>query len=68
MPFITVKIGKGRTIEQKRKLARRMTDAMVDVLGVEPGWVTILFEESDKENWATGGELHGDKGKKGPGK
>jgi 4-oxalocrotonate tautomerase len=28
---------------------------------VKPEWVTVLIEEHERENWATGGELHSDK-------
>lgn len=30
--------------------------------------VTVLFDEYDRENWATGGELHIDKFGPGPGR
>jgi 4-oxalocrotonate tautomerase len=68
MPFVIVKMGKGRTVEVKRKLARAVTDALVDTLDVKPEWVTVLLEESDKENWATGGVLHSDGPAEGSGK
>ncbi|CAH1673751.1 tautomerase family protein [Chelatococcus asaccharovorans] len=61
MPVITIRIGKGRPIETKRAAARAITDAVVSTLGVRREWVTILFDEYDRENWATGGELHADK-------
>ena len=61
MPVITVKIAKGRSIEVKRELVRAITDVVVDKLDVRPEWVTVLIEELDRENWATGGELHADK-------
>jgi 4-oxalocrotonate tautomerase len=25
---------------------------------VKRDWVTMLFDENERENWATGGELH----------
>jgi len=61
MPVITVRIGKGRTIETKRAAAQAITDAAAAALGVKREWVTILFDEYDRGNWATGGELHVDK-------
>ncbi len=61
MPVITIRIGKGRPVETKRVAARAITDAVVSTLGVQREWVTILFDEYDRENWATGGELHIDK-------
>jgi 4-oxalocrotonate tautomerase len=61
-------MAKGRPIEQKRKLVRAITDVIVNVLDVKPEWVTVLIEEFERENWATGGELHLDKFGKGFGK
>ncbi len=70
MPIVTIKIAKGRPVEKKRALARAVTDSMVEILEVKPEWVTVIIEEHDRENWASGGELHSDKlgpgfGKKG---
>lgn len=67
MPFMTLQIGKGHSIEQKRELATALTDALVSVLGTRPEWVTIHIDEFERENWAVGGELHADK-PRGPGK
>lgn len=61
MPIISVKIAKGRTVDQKRNLAKAITDSVVSILDVKPEWVSVLFEEFDRENWSTGGELHRDK-------
>jgi len=65
MPIITVRIAKGRSLETKRRLAEAVTKAVTETLDVKPEWVTLLIEEFDRENWATGGELHA--GKLGPG-
>lgn len=61
MPVVTIKIAKGRSVEQKRELAKKFCDTMVSVLGVKPEWVSIIIDEYDRENWSTGGELHSDK-------
>jgi 4-oxalocrotonate tautomerase len=47
----------GRTVDQKRELARRLTDVTVDVLGVDPETVTVFIEEVPPENFARGGTL-----------
>ena len=44
-----------------RALAEAFTKAAADILDVRPEWVTILIEEYERENWATGGALHADK-------
>jgi 4-oxalocrotonate tautomerase len=61
MPIVSIKIAKGRSIEQKRNLVQAITDSVVSTLDVKPEWVTVLIEELDRENWATGGKLHIDK-------
>jgi 4-oxalocrotonate tautomerase len=61
MPVITIRLGKGRPIEKNRALAEAVTKAAVETLEVRREWVTVLIEEYDRENWATGGELHADK-------
>lgn len=61
MPIVTVKLAKGRSVEQKRALAKAVTGAVVATLDVRPEWVTVLIEEFDRENWATAGELHADR-------
>jgi 4-oxalocrotonate tautomerase len=53
MPVINVRIGKGRSLETKRFAARAITEAVVVSLGVEREWVTVLFDEYDRENWAS---------------
>lgn len=73
MPIVTVKMAKGRPVAKKRKLAKAITDIVTRELDVKPEWVTVLIEEYDRSNWATGGQLHSDKfgkgfGKKGSGK
>jgi 4-oxalocrotonate tautomerase len=68
MPIITVQMAKGRPVEAKRELARALTDAAARILDVRPEWVTVLIEELERENWATGGELHSDRFGPGHGK
>ncbi|MBE7379813.1 MAG: 4-oxalocrotonate tautomerase family protein [Leptolyngbya sp. SIO1E4] len=61
MPFVTLQIGKGHSIEKKRELAQALTDTLVTVLGTKSEWVTIHIDEFERENWAVGGQLHVDK-------
>ncbi|MDZ7962546.1 MAG: 4-oxalocrotonate tautomerase family protein [Aulosira sp. DedQUE10] len=61
MPFVTVQIAKGHSIEKKRKLVQAVTDALVSALGTKPEWITVHIDEFERENWAVGGQLHSDK-------
>ncbi len=46
---------------EKRSLVENVTSAIVKTLDVKRDWVTVLIEEFERENWATGGVLHHDK-------
>ena len=61
MPRIIVQAISGRTVEQKRELARRLTDVVVDTWGVDPNTVTIRIEEVPPENFARAGVLAADR-------
>ena len=61
MPFVTVAIASGHSIEQKRQLVQALTQTLVTTLGTKPEWVTIRIDEFERENWAVGGQLHVDK-------
>jgi 4-oxalocrotonate tautomerase len=53
----------GRTADQKRKLAKRITDAMVEEAGARKEAIVVTFVEVTKESYASGGVLMADKGK-----
>ncbi|MEK4229753.1 tautomerase family protein [Solibacillus sp. FSL H8-0538] len=58
MPIITVKIAKGRTIEQKQNFVEAITKEAAEKLHVKAEWVTVIFDEYERENWASNGQLH----------
>jgi 4-oxalocrotonate tautomerase len=64
MPMIQITMLEGRTAEQKRKLAQRITDAMVEEAGTKREGVMIAFHEVSKESYSSGGVLMIDKDKK----
>lgn len=47
MPFISVEILKGRTMDQRREFARRVTPAAVQTTDAKPTAVRITFRELD---------------------
>jgi 4-oxalocrotonate tautomerase len=61
MPLIQVKQIAGRTEEQKRAVARELTDAYVRATGAKPESVWVTIDELPAENWATGGTLIADR-------
>lgn len=61
MPFIEVHMVKGRTNEQREKIVKAFTDALVEILGVSKDVVWIQFVEMPKTHFATGGILRSEK-------
>ncbi|MGA2857567.1 MAG: 2-hydroxymuconate tautomerase [Candidatus Sulfotelmatobacter sp.] len=63
MPLVQITMLEGRTVDQKRKLAKRITDALVEEAGARREAIIVAFHEVSKESYASGGELMADKGK-----
>ena len=61
MPLIVVKMLEGRSTEQKRLLAREITDVVMRVTGAPEDHVDVIIEDYPRENWAKGGTLYADK-------
>ena len=61
MPMIQITMLTGRTSEQKRKIAQRVTDVMVKETGTPREGVAVAFYEVAKESYARGGALISDK-------
>jgi 4-oxalocrotonate tautomerase len=52
MPHVIVKLWPGKTQEQKRRLADRITKAVMDVLNYGEESVSVAFEEVSSKDWA----------------
>ena len=63
MPIVQVTMLQGRTADQKRKLAERITDAMVEEAGARREAIVVTFVEVSKESYASGGVWMADKAK-----
>jgi len=57
MPVVTVQFWTGRTVDQKRRLAQAITDAMVAIVDVKPDNLHIIFQDYKLEDWALAGVL-----------
>ena len=51
----------GRSADQKRKIAQRITDTMVEEAGARREAIIVTFVEVSKESYASGGVLMVDK-------
>ena len=61
MPLVTVKALQGRTTEQKRGLAKDITEAVVKNFKADPDSVIVDIIEYSKENFAKAGKLFVDR-------
>jgi 4-oxalocrotonate tautomerase len=59
--MVQVTMLQGRTAEQKRKIAQRITDALAEEAGAKREAVTVAFYDVSRESYALGGELMIDK-------
>ena len=57
MAVVQVHMWAGRTPEQKRRLCKAITDAMVEHAGAKPTNLHVFIQEVTKENWALAGVL-----------
>ena len=63
MPQVQITLLQGRTTEQKRRVAARITDVLVEEAGATREAISISFVEVTKESYASGGVLIADKKK-----
>jgi 4-oxalocrotonate tautomerase len=60
VPFITVEMLKGRTIDQRRRFVEQVTELAVKELNARPSRVRIRFLEMAPEDMAISGKLASD--------
>jgi 4-oxalocrotonate tautomerase len=61
MPYVNIYLLDGRTVEQKREMADKITNVISEVGKVSKELVHILFMDLPKTNIAKGGVLQSDK-------
>lgn len=57
MPIVLVNIREGRSVEQKRAMADKVTEAICETMDVKRAAVRIIINEMKDENFARGGVL-----------
>ncbi|MFD2169119.1 2-hydroxymuconate tautomerase [Tumebacillus lipolyticus] len=61
MPFVHIEWMEGRSLEQKRELTKRISDAVAEVAGIPQDRVHIFFKDMKSDEYGFGGELIVDK-------
>jgi 4-oxalocrotonate tautomerase len=64
MPFVTISMYEGRTMDQKRELVKGVTEVISRVAAVPLEGVQIVINEVRRENWSFGGLLSPDRQQK----
>ncbi len=57
MPIVRIELWPGRTEQQKRELAKAISDAVVRIAGTTPEATFVIFTDVEKANWAQSGKL-----------
>ena len=66
MPYVTIEWFEGRSAEQKRAIAERLTDVLSEEGEMPRDQVWIRFVDAKKADWSIAGELQ-DTGAREPG-
>lgn len=61
MPIVQIEMIEGRTLEQKKLLVEKVTNAIVESVGAPPENISIIIREMAKENYAKAGILASEK-------
>ena len=56
MPYINVKMIKGRTVEQKNAIIAGVTQVVSEVLNKNPEATYVVIDEVESDNWGIGGK------------
>ena len=57
MPHIQVTLVKGRTTEQKRRIARRLTEILSEEAKVDKKYISLSLVEVESDGFAEAGEI-----------
>ena len=57
MPIVQIELLEGRTLDQKRSLVEKVTQAIIESTGAAPEAVSIIIRDMPKENYAKAGKL-----------
>ncbi len=58
MPVVEVRWLEGRTKEQRKEIARGITELFCRVAGVKPEDLHIIIEDVPRRNWAVGDRFY----------
>ena len=57
MPIVTIELIEGRSVEQKREMAKKITETIVEITKIPNDAVEIIFHDLKRENYSKAGVL-----------
>jgi 4-oxalocrotonate tautomerase len=57
MPVVTIEWYEGRSADQKREIAKKLTEVLSEAGGTPAEQVWIKFVDLPKSDWAIGGQM-----------
>lgn len=61
MPFVNVKMYKGRSKQVKKELAKKVTEVVSKTLQVSEDVVWVVIEDVPPDSWMSGGRMGDEK-------
>ena len=61
MPVVQIHLIQGRTVEQKRALVKKVTEAVCESVSVPAESVHVILTDMKREDYADAGVLHADR-------
>ncbi len=60
MPYVLVQMLEGRTQDQKNRLAKAITDSLVDIANAKIEACEVVIQEVPRTNWMVAGKMASD--------
>jgi len=57
MPFVSVQMLEGRSDDQKKRLAKAITDALIEIANAKLESCEVVIEEHPRRHWMTAGKM-----------
>lgn len=57
MPIVQIHLLKGRSVDQKRALVKRVTEAVSETVNAPPEAIEVIISEMERENFSRAGVL-----------